>query len=445
MPVPAGMDANGDIIFTLTVGQTACSWVGKTNTNYVELPGVTCTGVTRIGADGDRVTAAAGGVFAGSRTGEFSVEGPLLFSTTGAPVPLSNMGGTQTAVTAVPAPPPGATTPVLAGGHAVNPQGDLHAVIWQTATGDGADIHFALPGYQLSFVRGLWSDNTSAAFAVGYAELADGATRHALRWRLHPGTGAVQGVDNLNASLPAGVTRSEALAVQGTQSVGSAFTENGEHAYLWNGTTAVSLHPAGAGWSRATAVSGGYITGIVSGQSGTHAVVWRTNGQFLADLHPPAGFTESQALVTNGTLIAGFARDVLSRVRIVMWSTASPNAAHDLSSLPELAGFNGIPTAMDAAGRLVLTSYTQPFKSWLISPDTAPPLVIRTVEMVPGVGIQLTWDACPGRRYQVQFTSNFSTGPWISAGPVTTAIGPVGTFLDGPRGPRGFYRVAEVP
>lgn len=94
---------------------------------------------------------------------------------------------------------------------------------------------------------------------------------------------------------------------------------------------------------------------------------------------------------------------------------------------------------------MTIVSFSQPYQSWLITPDIAPPLIIRTLEMIPGVGLQLTWDACPGRRYQVQFTNNVSAGPWTDAGPVVTATTSMGLFLDGPRGARGFYRVAEVP
>jgi len=62
-----------------------------------------------------------------------------------------------------------------------------------------------------------------------------------------------------------------------------------------------------------------------------------------------------------------------------------------------------------------------------------------------GVGIQLTWNACRGRRYQVQFRGYFlqSLDQRRPGGDSHQCV--VGTFLDGTRGARGYYRVAEVP
>jgi hypothetical protein len=79
------------------------------------------------------------------------------------------------------------------------------------------------------------------------------------------------------------------------------------------------------------------------------------------------------------------------------------------------------------------------------APVTAAPAtpVIRQVQRTAGDCIQLRWDSVPGRRYQVEASSQLSPGFWSPVGPVRTADGVTSVAEDcGPGGAaQQFYRI----
>ena len=58
----------------------------------------------------------------------------------------------------------------------------------------------------------------------------------------------------------------------------------------------------------------------------------------------------------------------------------------------------------------------------------------------------LTWSTEPGETYQLQFSSDLSSGNWTNLGGALTATGATLGVIDLPRnGPGRYYRVALLP
>ncbi len=103
---------------------------------------------------------------------------------------------------------------------------------------------------------------------------------------------------------------------------------------MWRGTaqSAVSLHPPSNFRSWAYGVSHDQIVG--KGLSNRrHALLWRIGGGYV-DLNP-AGFADSEALGTNGSLQVGYAQnDGPDTHRAIVWHGTAATAVNLQSFLP---------------------------------------------------------------------------------------------------------------
>ena len=139
------------------------------------------------------------------------------------------------------------------------------------------------------------------------------ALSHAVMW-----TGTAASAVDLN---PAGYTASEALATNGTQQAGWAYSSlpaASQHAALWSATAAsfLDLHPAAYSDSRITAltatqqVGDGWVGPMGGPGSVRHALVWSGTPESVIDLNQflPAGYIHAVATgIDAGGKVVGYA------------------------------------------------------------------------------------------------------------------------------------------
>jgi autotransporter-associated beta strand protein len=147
---------------------------------------------------------------------------------------------------------------------------------------------------------------------------------------------------SLNPTNLGSITASQALAIGGSQQVGSAngpATGGNNHAILWtgSGSTAVDLNPTNlTGFSSSVAqgtdgsqqVGFGLFTPSGPGPSSAnnHALLWNGTASGAVDLNP-AGFTSSSALNTDGAQQVGYGTiGQLGNNVALLWSSSATGA-----------------------------------------------------------------------------------------------------------------------
>lgn len=190
-----------------------------------------------------------------------------------------------------------------------------HAIMWLGSPTAFVDLNPR--GYTGS--EAFTVDN---GFVGGYA--IENGVAHAYVWHaaapagrdLHPGT------DYSSSSI---------IGFNGNTAVGTASTDNGTHAYLWNNLAAnvgIDLHTARFASTAAVAAAGdkqvgyGELLSTAARASVFHALVWRGMPGTVVDLHVflPAGFISSKAIaVTADGTILGLAKDTNGRTHTILW------------------------------------------------------------------------------------------------------------------------------
>jgi hypothetical protein len=79
-------------------------------------------------------------------------------------------------------------------------------------------------------------------------------------------------------------------------------------------------------------------------------------------------------------------------------------------------------------------------------PYTVPPLTAFAIAAEAfGGAVVLTWEAVPGRSYQLQYKACSAQTCWTNLGGTVTATNSAGRATDAPAGPQRFYRVVLLP
>lgn len=224
-----------------------------------------------------------------------------------------------------------------------------HALLWSGSSGTVVDLHPA------NF-RGSSAYGVGAGEQVGYGYgPATAGSVHALLWK-----STADSVVDLHPTRLAGFGSSVAYGADGAHQVGGGMlTGLGvQHALLWNGTSdsAVDLHPSnldGFSNSIAVGVAGtqqvGYGWGPGTGGNVDHALLWSGTPTSAVDLNP-AGFTESEALATNGGLQAGYG-SVTGNNHALLWSGTAASAV-DLNALLPAGLVSSQADSFDSAGNV---------------------------------------------------------------------------------------------
>lgn len=188
-----------------------------------------------------------------------------------------------------------------------------HAIMWLGSPTAFVDLN----------PRGYTSSEAftvAKGFVGGYA--VENGVRHAYLWQNGAGRDMHPGAYYDSSSI---------VGVDGATAVGTANTEYGAHAYLWNNVAAnigVDLHTGGFAQTAALAAGAGKQVGFgefpaTATNAGTfHALVWKGSAGSCIDLHAflPATFVSSKAIaITAGGTIFGIAEDKSGRMHTVLW------------------------------------------------------------------------------------------------------------------------------
>ena len=206
------------------------------------------------------------------------------------------------------------------------------AFLWKGSAASGVDLN---PNSVTNSSEAIGTDGTNQ---VGYAYIQTDPTGpydNACLW-----SGTAASFVNLN---PGGHESSEAVAVSGTQEVGSAappgtppyYTLNGSnfHAMLWNGTAAsyVDLNPDGYLLSTALGTNGSQQVGsaYLSRTTSSQAFIWSGTADSAVDLQT--------LLPSNDTWIASAAENIDASGNAFGWAEDSNQNvfAVEWSSVPE--------------------------------------------------------------------------------------------------------------
>ena len=190
-----------------------------------------------------------------------------------------------------------------------------HAIMWAGSPTAFVDLN----------PRGYTSSEAftvAKGFVGGYA--VENGVAHAYLWQ----AGVKAGRD----MHPGGYySNSSIVGVDGAVAVGTASTEYGTHAYLWNNIAAnigVDLHTRQFAETAAVAAGAGKQVGwgefaaTATSIAKYHALVWKGSAGSCVDLHTflPAGFVASKAIAITPTgSILGIAEDAGGRMHTVLW------------------------------------------------------------------------------------------------------------------------------
>lgn len=177
-----------------------------------------------------------------------------------------------------------------------------HAMLWTGSAASAIDLH--PPTYQYSKAMGVRDGQQ-----VGYTSTTHYPMGDTIGYQ--PGSRAMMWAGTAASALdlhPIGYDASQALATNGTQQGGLAYTAlptAHQHAMMWSGTpgSAVDMHPAAYSDSRIVAmtptqqVGDGWIGPMGQPGSVRHALVWSGTADSALDLNPylPAGYTHALA------------------------------------------------------------------------------------------------------------------------------------------------------
>jgi len=225
-----------------------------------------------------------------------------------------------------------------------------HALLWNGPSAAVVDLHPA------NF-RGSSAYGVGGGQQVGYGYgAATAGSVHALLWQ-----GSAGSAVDLHPTQLTGFGSSVAYGADGAHQVGDGTMRatGAQHALLWSDTpeSAVDLHPTnldGFTNSIANAVGAneqvGYGWGPSAGGNIDHALLWAGTPNSAVDLNP-AGFTQSEALATNGMLQAGYGSITGNITHALLWSGTAASAV-DLNGLLPPGFASSQADSVDPAGNV---------------------------------------------------------------------------------------------
>ena len=199
-----------------------------------------------------------------------------------------------------------------------------HALLWEGSAASYVDLHPS--GYYHS-----WGKDISDGRQVGYGRptsdsyVGSGSQYyHALLWQ-----GTAESVVNLH---PTGYGRSSAVAISGSQQVGSGEPlGGGVHALLWEGAAEsfVDLHTPLTGYSVAYDVSDGRQVGLGYGSGLRRALLWEGTADSVVDI-TPEWLDMAWPNSISGSFIAGYGKGFVDpNSHAILWH-GPDNVAVDL-------------------------------------------------------------------------------------------------------------------
>ena len=221
-----------------------------------------------------------------------------------------------------------------------------HALLWKGSSGTAIDLHPA--NFRGSSAYGIGGGQQ---VGYGYGPASAGSV-HALLWK-----STADSVIDLHPTQLVGFSSSVAYGTDGAHQVGGGMAAGlVQHALLWSGTpeSAIDLHPTnldGFSNSIAVGVAGnqqvGYGWGAGTAGNLDHALVWSGTPNSAVDLNP-SGFTQSEALATNGALQAGYG-SIAGNSHALLWSGTAASAI-DLNALLPAGFISSQADSFDSAG-----------------------------------------------------------------------------------------------
>lgn len=221
-----------------------------------------------------------------------------------------------------------------------------HALLWNGSSGTAIDLHPA--NFRGSSAYGVGGGQQ---VGYGYGPPTAGSV-HALLWK-----STADSVVDLHPTQLVGFSSSVAYGTDGAHQVGGGMAPGlVQHALLWSGTpeSAIDLHPTNLdnfSNSIALGVAGnhqvGYGWGPGTGGNVDHALLWAGTPNSAVDLNP-SGFTQSEALATNGALQAGYG-SIAGNNHALLWSGTAASAI-DLNALLSAGFVSSQADSFDSAG-----------------------------------------------------------------------------------------------
>ncbi len=252
----------------------------------------------------------------------------------------------------------------------VNYLGGPRASKWSGSAATFLDLHSAT-GMTWSYCLG-----TSGGQQVGYGERPVYAMtfQYAFVWNVGVAT-------NLH---PLGYTYSKALGVKSGQQVGYASSipypygetfsyHPGSHAMLWTGSAAsfVDLNPPGYLASEALATNGTQQGGWAY-TTAQHAALWTGSAAGFIDLHP-AAYNDSRITALTATQQVGDGwvgpMGSLGSVRHALVWSGTPESVVDLNQFLPTGYTHAVATGIDADGNVVGYAYNTPVTGLVVPPD----------------------------------------------------------------------------
>lgn len=244
-----------------------------------------------------------------------------------------------------------------------------HASVWSGTA--GSQFSLSDIGFTGSAATGV-ATITGTHYITGFGFVPSSANTNALLWT---GSGATYTMTNLHPSDPTYVS-SFARSTDGTTVVGAvADASQVQQAALWNisGPTATFALLAGSfDSSVAWGVSGDQIVGSGDTPTGTHAMLWTNGGTVVIDLQDPS-LTDfsSFATATNGINQVGEVTDADGNSKPYIWTGS---AASGIALPVPFASNEGEAFGIDAAGDIVgyAVDMNGVSHAMLWTPDAAP-------------------------------------------------------------------------
>ena len=274
--------------------------------------------------------------------------------------------------------------------------GSPHAMRWSGSAASFLDMH-ASSGFTWSYCLGNY-----AGQYVGYGErpVYTVTFQNALLWN-----GTV--VTNLHPATLL-FTYSKALGARNGQQVGyisNASYPYGEtfsyhalsHAVMWTGTaaSAVDLNPAGYTASEALATNGTQQAGWAYSSlpaASQHAALWSATAASFLDLHP-AAYSDSRITALTVTQQVGDGwvgpMGAPGSVRHALVWSGTPESVIDLNQFLPVGYTHAVATGIDASGNVVGYAYNTP-AAGLVVPSDAIAVVFAPGQLAPSAVASMT-------------------------------------------------------
>jgi hypothetical protein len=217
----------------------------------------------------------------------------------------------------------------------------------------------------------------------------------------------------MNLGGPSGIN-----GIWGKSLVGDIFAPTG-HAALWNdpSSTPIDLNPAGAIGSSALAIHGSQQVGTYHPDANTeHACLWTGSAASFVDLNPP-GFPRSEAFATDGVHQGGTAQNPAGG-GAAMWTGSAQSYVNMQPSWAMGSEILGMWPG-EQAGSVTLRSLATHAALWHGSPESA-------IDLNPaGAGVSRLYATCGsaqvGTANTIQY--GFTAGIWFGTPESFVALG----------------------